>query len=211
MELPPYHMPTLINVLRSMWERGWAFIKKAGTIILLSTVFIWLGSSFGISGGSIVFGTDLPVETTFLGFIGLAIGWIFTPLGFPGVETAVATLLGLVAKEEIVAVLGVLDYMGLTKLSGFSFLMFNLLCAPCFAAIGAIRREMNSAKWTWFAIGYQCALAYAVSFCIYQLGMLFTGHLGGFIVGGIVSFIIIGAAIYMLVRPAKRSSLSLKD
>ena len=211
MELPPYHMPTFINVLRSMWERGWAFIKKAGTIILLSTVFIWLGSSFGISGGSVVFGTDLPIEVTFLGYIGLAIGWIFTPLGFSGVETAVATLLGLLAKEEIVAVLGVLDYVGLTKLSGFSFLMFNLLCAPCFAAIGAIRREMNSARWTWFAIGYQCTLAYAVSFCIYQLGMLFTGHFGGFIVGGIVSFIIIGAVIYMLVRPQKRSTLTVKD
>ncbi len=204
MELPAYHMPTPKNLFRSTWERGWAFIKKAGTIILLSTVLIWLGSSFGYVGGKYVFDPEnLPLEETILGGIGIAIGWIFAPLGFASIETAVATVMGLVAKEEIVAVLGVLDYINMTKLSAFSFLVFNLLCAPCFAAIGAIRREMNSAKWTWFAIGYQCGLAYAVSFCIYQIGMLFTGHAQTHAVGAVIAFGIIAFVCYMLFKPYK--------
>ncbi len=205
MELPAYHMPTLSNVLRSMWDRGWAFIKKAGTIILLSTVIIWFGSSFGVVGGSFTFAPgEIPIEKTLLGFLGLAISWIFIPLGFSGIETAVATVMGLVAKEEIVAVLGVLDFIGLTRLTGFSFLIFNLLCAPCFAAIGAIRREMNSGKWTAFAIGYQCVFAYAVSFCVYQLGMFFTGHFGWHVLGAFLAFAIIGFVIYMLAKPCKK-------
>ena len=202
MELPAYHMPTLVNLLRSMWERGWAFIKKAGTIILLSTILIWLGSSFGYVDGGYVFDPEnLPLEKTILGGVGIAIGWIFAPLGFAGIETAVATVMGLVAKEEIVAVLGVLDYIGLTKLSGFSFLVFNLLCAPCFAAMGAIRREMNSPRWTLFAIGYQTAFAYATSFCIYQLGMFFSGHSATYAFGAALSFVIIGFVAYMLFKP----------
>ena len=214
MELPAYHMPTLINLGRSMWERGWAFIKKAGTIILLSTIIIWLGSNFGIYEGQYVFSANLPegvefeLADTILGGLGIAIGWIFAPLGFSGIETAVATVMGLVAKEEIVAVLGVLNFTSMTKLSAMSFLVFNLLCAPCFAAIGAIRREMNSAKWTWFAIGYQCGLAYLVSFCIYQIGMFFSGSYGSYGFGAALSFVAIGFVIYMLVKPYKPTSAS---
>ncbi len=201
MELPEYHLPTVLNILRSMWERGWSFIKKAGTIILLSTVFIWLGSNFGFTDAGFVFSTEFELSDSLLGYIGLAIGWIFAPLGFSNIETAVATVMGLIAKEEIVAVLGVLDFTNMGGTAAISFLVFNLLCAPCFAAVGAIRREMNSARWTAFAIGYQCVLAYCVSFCIYQLGMLFTGNLGWHILGGIVSLCIIAFAVYMLVRP----------
>ena len=201
MELPEYHMPTGSNILRSMWERGWSFIKKAGTIILLSTVFIWLGTSFGFTDSGFVFSTGLELSDSLLGYIGIAIGWIFAPLGFGGIETAVATVMGLLAKEEIVAVLGVLDFTNMGGTAAISFLVFNLLCAPCFAAVGAIRREMNSARWTAFAIGYQTALAYCVSLCIYQLGMLFTGNYGLHILGGIVSLCIIAFTVYMLVRP----------
>ena len=205
MELPSYHLPTLKNLLRSVWERGWAFIKKAGTVILISTVIIWFGDNFGIVDGVYAFSGTLPqgveLEVTILEGIGAAIGWIFIPLGFAGMETAIATLMGLVAKEEIVAVLGVLSFDSMTPLAAFSFLVFNLLCAPCLAAIGAIRREMNSARWTWFAIGYQCLFAYATSFCIYQLGMLFTGHLGGHILGAMLSLAIIGFVLWMLFKP----------
>ncbi len=200
MELPAYHMPTPTNVLRSTWERGWAFIKKAGTVILLSTAVIWLGSSFGYQDGHYVFSTSLPLSETVLGGLGIAIGWIFAPLGFSSIETTVATLMGLIAKEEVVAVLGVLEFAGMTKLSGFSFLVFNLLCAPCVAAMGAIRREMNSSKWTFFAIGYQCVFAYATSFCIYQLGMLFSGSTSHTL-GAIISIGIIAFVSYMLFRP----------
>ena len=202
MELPEYHMPTGSNILRSMWERGWSFIKKAGTIILLSTVFIWLGTSFGFTDSGFVFSTELELSDSLLGYIGIAIGWIFAPLGFGGIETAVATVMGLLAKEEIVAVLGVLDFTNMGGTAAISFLVFNLLCAPCFAAVGAIRREMNSARWTAFAIGYQTALAYCVSLCIYQLGMLFSGNFAWYhIIGGIAALSIIAFAVYMLARP----------
>ena len=202
MELPEYHMPTVSNILRSMWERGWSFIKKAGTIILLSTVFIWLGTSFGFTDSGFVFSTEFELSDSLLGYIGIAIGWIFAPLGFGGIETAVATVMGLIAKEEIVAVLGVLDFTNMGGTAAISFLVFNLLCAPCFAAVGAIRREMNSARWTAFAIGYQTALAYCVSLCIYQLGMLFSGNFAWYhIIGGIAALSIIAFAVYMLVRP----------
>ena len=203
MELPAYHMPTLVNVLRSMWERGWSFIKKAGTIILLSSVVIWAGSRFGYVGGRYVFDLEMELSSSIIGGIGSAIGWIFIPLGFGRIETAIATIMGLIAKEEVVAVLGVLNFLDMTKLAAFSFMTFNLLCAPCFAAIGAIRREMNSAKWTWFAIGYQCLLAYLVSFCIYQIGSLFTvsAITGANVLGAILATLIIAFAVYMMARP----------
>jgi len=201
MELPAYHMPTIVNILRSMWERGWSFIKKAGTIILLSTVFIWLGSSFGFVDGKFVFDSELALENSLLGYLGMAVGWIFAPLGFSGIETTVATVMGLLAKEEIVAVLGVLDFAEMGGLAAISFLVFNLLCAPCFAAVGAIRREMNSGKWTLFAIGYQTGLAYAVSLCIYQIGMLVSGNFGWHILGGVASAAVIAACVYLIARP----------
>ncbi|MBQ8372263.1 MAG: ferrous iron transporter B [Clostridia bacterium] len=204
MELPAYHLPTVSNVLRSMWERGWSFIKKAGTIILLSSLLIWAGSCFGYVDGAYVFDLEMELENSVLGGFGTAIGWIFAPLGFAQIETAIATVMGLVAKEEVVAVFGVLDFLNLGKLAGFSFMVFNLLCAPCFAAIGAMRREMNNAKWTWFAIGYQCGFAYAVSFCIYQIGVLFTPERTGWnIFGAVIAAAIIAFAVYMMVRPAK--------
>ncbi len=204
MELPAYHLPTVSNILRSMWERGWSFIKKAGTIILLSSVVIWAGSSFGWTEGVFGFSTEFELEDTVLGAIGNGIKWIFIPLGFDNIKAAIATIMGLVAKEEVVGVFGVLDFGGLTQLAAYSFLVFNLLCAPCFAAIGAIRREMNSAKWTWFAIGYQCIFAYAVSLIIYQFGMLFTG--AGNVIGVIAAVILLAFMIFMLVRPYKEST-----
>ena len=204
MELPAYHLPTVGNVLRSMWERGWSFIKKAGTIILLSSIIIWLGSHFGWVEGAFGFSLDLELEDSILGAIGNAIMWIFAPLGFADIRATIATIMGLVAKEEVVGVFGVLDFMNLTQLAAYSFLVFNLLCAPCFAAIGAIRREMNSAKWTWFAIGYQCVFAYIVALCIYQIGGLFTGM--GFGIGTVVAILLIALFIYLLVRPYKEST-----
>ena len=204
MELPAYHLPTIGNVLRSMWERGWSFIKKAGTIILLSSILIWLGQHFGWVDGAFGFGMEIELENSVLGVIGRSIMWIFAPLGFADIRATIATIMGLVAKEEVVGVFGVLDFMHLTQLAAYSFLVFNLLCAPCFAAIGAIRREMNSAKWTWFAIGYQCLFAYIVALCIYQIGGLFTGV--GFGIGTVVAILIIIAFIYLLVRPYKEST-----
>lgn len=201
MELPAYHWPTVGNVLRSMWERAWSFIKKAGTIILLSSIIIWAGSVFGIVDGALAFNPDMELESSFLGMLGSAICWIFAPLGFGNIKAAVATVMGLVAKEEVVGVFGVLDFEGLTPLAGYSFLAFNLLCAPCFAAIGAIRREMNNAKWTWFAIGYQCVFAYGVALMIYQFGSLMTGS--GNIVGIIAALAALVFMIYMLVKPYK--------
>ena len=195
MELPAYHWPTVGNVLRSTWERGWSFIKKAGTIILLSSIVIWLGSTFGPSGWD----PEMELEASYLGVIGNAVKWIFAPLGFANIKATIATVMGLVAKEEVVGVFGVLDFEGLTKLAGYSFLAFNLLCAPCFAAIGAIRREMNNPKWTWFAIGYQCLLAYVVAFIIYQLGSMFTGT--GNIIGAIIALILLVIIGYLLFRP----------
>ena len=205
MELPAYHLPTVGNILRSMWERGWSFIKKAGTIILLSSVIIWAGSVFGnLPDGGFGFSTELELSDSVLGIIGGAICWIFAPLGFGEPTAAIATIMGLVAKEEVVGVFGVLDFMGMSALAGYSFLVFNLLCAPCFAAIGAIKREMNSAKWTWFAIGYQCLFAYAVSLMIYQFGLLFTGAVN--VVGLIFAVLVLAFMIFMLARPYKEST-----
>lgn len=203
MELPAYHWPTVSNVLRSMWERGWSFIKKAGTIILLSSIVIWAGSCFGMVEGSFGFSTELELSDSVLGVIGNGIKWIFKPLGFDNATAAIATIMGLVAKEEVVGVFGVLDFVSMSKAAAYSFLAFNLLCAPCFAAIGAIKREMNSAKWTWFAIGYQCGLAYMVSLVIYQLGSLFGGN--GNVPGVIVSLLLVAGVCYLLFRPYKES------
>lgn len=215
MELPAYHMPTLGNVLRSMWERGWSFIKKAGTIILLATIFVWFTSSFG--WGEDGFGM-VDMNESILAKIGGIIAPIFAPLGWGHWQGAVAAITGLIAKENVVGTFGVLfggfDEVAengwqvwtnmqaeFTPLSAYSFLVFNLLCAPCFAAIGAIKREMNNAKWTWFAIGYQCVFAYAVSMVIFQIGKLFTG--GGFGFGTIVAIALIAVFIYLLARPQK--------
>lgn len=208
MELPAYHLPTVSNILRSMWERAWSFIKKAGTIILLSSVIIWLGNSFGtfIENGQRVFGyltEEAEEASSILNMIGSGIAWIFAPLGFGDARAAVATIMGLVAKEEVVGVFGVLDFVAMSKLAGYSFLIFNLLCAPCFAAIGAIRREMNSAKWTWFAIGYQCGFAYVVSLIVYQLGSLFAGN--GNAIGVIFAVLLLAAVIFLLARPYKEA------
>ncbi len=209
MELPAYHMPTIGSVLRSMWERGWSFIKKAGTVILLSTVLLWMGSSFGmVPEGGFGFSLDMEMQDSLLGMLGSAICWIFTPLGFADSTAAVATIMGLVAKEEVVAVFGVLDFMGMTPLAGYSFLLFNLLCAPCFAAMGAIKREMNSAKWTAFAITYQCVFAYAIALIVYQFGLLFTGAVN--VIGLIFAVLVLAGLIFLLVRPdpAKRAAKS---
>ncbi len=202
LELPAYHLPTAVNLLRSMWERGWSFIKKAGTVILLSTVIIWAGSHFGtLADGSFGFSTELQLSESILGAIGNAISWIFVPLGFGDSASSIATLMGLLAKEEIVAVFGVLDFMGMTQLAGYSFLIFNLLCAPCIAAMAAIRREMNSAKWTAFAITYQCVFAYFISLIVFQIGSIFTGTLN--VAGLIFAFLALAFIIFMLVRPSK--------
>ncbi|MEE1356004.1 MAG: ferrous iron transporter B, partial [Clostridia bacterium] len=204
MELPAYHWPTVSNVLRSMWERGWSFIKKAGTIILLSSIIIWAGSVFGMVDGAFVFDPEMELENSILGIIGGAICWIFAPLGFDNIRAAIATIMGLVAKEEVVGVFGVLDFEGMTQLSAYSFLAFNLLCAPCFAAMGAIRREMNSGKWTAFAIAYQCLFAYAVALVIYQIGSVFTGGMN--VIGLIAAEAVIAGMIYMLVKPYKEAT-----
>ncbi len=196
MELPAYHLPTVGNLLRSMWERAWSFIKKAGTIILLSSIVIWAGSCFGRVDGSFTFSTEMELEDSLLGMIGGAVCRIFAPLGFGNIKATVATIMGLAAKEEVVGVFGVLDFEGMTRLAAYSFLVFNLLCAPCFAAIGAIKREMNSAKWTWFAIGYQCVFAYAVSLMIYQFGCVFTGKLN--VIGLIAALAVLAVIVYML-------------
>lgn len=213
MELPAYHLPTVLNVLRSMWERGWSFIKKAGTIILLSTILVWFTTYFGFADGSFRMLSEDELDMSILAYIGNAIAWIFAPLGFGTWEAAVASITGLVAKENIVGTMGILYGASgnvyevlsevFTGISGYSFLVFNLLCAPCFAAIGAIRREMNSAKWTWFAIGYQCGLAYSVALMINQFGGLFTGNVNA--LGLICAFVLLAFIIYMLVRPYKEA------
>jgi len=206
MELPAYHWPTLGNVLRSMWERGWSFIKKAGTIILLSTIVVWFLSRFGWQDGTFGMLEEEAIEFSILGYIGRGIQWLFAPLGWGEWRAVVASVTGLVAKENIVGTMGVL-YVGegtfyqelqaaMPGIVGFSFLVFNLLCAPCFAAIGAIKREMNSAKWTWFAIGYQTLFAYAVALMIYQFGCIFTGNIH--VVGLIAAILVLGLFIYML-------------
>ncbi len=201
MELPAYHWPTVSNIWNSVWDRTWSFVKKASTVILLSAILIWAGSSFGIVGGKLIFAPGMELSSSLLGIVGNALKWIFVPLGFGSADATVATFMGLIAKEEIVAVFGVLNFAGMTKLAGFSFLMFNLLCAPCFAAMGAIRREMNSAKWTAFAIGYQCAFAYAVSLMIYQFGSAFTGN--GNAIGLAAASVVLLFGVFMLVRPNK--------
>ena len=215
MELPAYHIPTVGNVLRSMWERGWSFIKKAGTIILLSTIFVWFTSFFGWVDGSFQMLTEDQMEFSILAHIGKAICWIFAPLGWGDWQATVAAVTGLVAKENIVATMGILYGGGdgtvyaniaaaFTAVSGMSFLVFNLLCAPCFAAMGAIKRDMNSAKWFWFAIGYECGFAYVIALIVNQLGKLFTGDVNVF--GLIVAILAIALIIYMLVRPYKESN-----
>lgn len=214
MELPAYHMPTAGNVLRSMWERGWSFIKKAGTVILLSTIFVWFTSSFGFVDGH--FGMVEDLSQGFLAGIGSALAWLFAPLGWGDWKMAVAAITGLVAKENVVGTLGILfgfaevaedgtEIWGnlassYSAAAAYSFLTFNLLCAPCFAAIGAIKREMNNAKWTWFAIGYQTVLAYMVSFCIYQLGTFIQG--GSLGLGTILAVLVLLGFLYLLLRPA---------
>ena len=204
MELPAYHLPTISNLLRSMWERASAFIKKAGTIILLSSIIIWAGSVFGFVDGAFGFDPDMELESSILGVIGGAICWIFSPLGFGNIKATIATIMGLVAKEEVVGVFGVLDFEGMSQLAAYSFLVFNLLCAPCFAAIGAIKREMNSAKWTWFAIGYQCGFAYCMSLVIYQIGSAFTGNLN--VIGLVAALAVVAVMVYMLFKPYKESN-----
>ena len=217
MELPAYHWPTLGNVLRSMWERGWSFIKKAGTIILLSTIVVWFTTYFGWVDGSFGMLSEDQMDYSILAKIGNAICWIFKPQGWGNWQATVASVTGLVAKENIVGTMGILYGGGdatvyqtlaskFTEPSGLSFLLFNLLCAPCFAAMGAIKREMNSAKWFWFAIGYQCGLAYLVSLVVYQIGVLITA--GTFGVGTVVAFLIIAFFLYMLFRPNKNAQFA---
>lgn len=213
MELPAYHMPTVSNVLRSMWERGWSFIKKAGTIILLSAIFIWFFSNFGFVNGS--FGMVEDLSDGLLAMVGSAVAWIFQPLGWGNWKAAVAAIMGLVAKENVVGTFGVLygfaevaedgsEIWGtlassFTQASAYSFLVFNLLCAPCFAAMGAIKKEMNNAKWTWFAIGYQTIFAYAVSFCVYQIGAVITG-VSAFGIATAIAILVIIGFLYLMIR-----------
>ena len=224
MELPAYHWPTVGNVLRSVWERGWSFIKKAGTIILLSTIVLWFLMSFGWTDGGFGMLEAEQLNDSILAKIGSAIAWIFIPLGWTqageGWKMAVAAVSGLIAKENVVATFGLLfgfsevaedgaEIWGslaqvMTPIAAYGFLVFNLLCAPCFAAMGAIKREMNNVKWFWFAIGYQCGLAYIVSLCIYQIGTLFTT--GAFGLGTVVAFLLVAGFIYLLVRPYKEST-----
>lgn len=217
MELPAYHMPTFGNVMRSMWERGWSFIKKAGTIILLSTIVIWFTSYFGWVDGQFRMLEDMELNNSILAKIGSSISWIFIPLGWGDWKSAVAAITGLVAKENVVGTFGILfgfaevaddgnEIWGslagnMTAVAAYSFLVFNLLCAPCFAAMGAIKREMNNAKWFWFAIGYQTGLAYIVSLCVYQIGTLITK--GVFGVGTFIALIFVAIFVYLLVRPYK--------
>ena len=215
MELPAYHMPTVSNVLRSMWERGWSFIKKAGTIILLSTIFVWFTTYFGWVDGQFRMLTKMELDHSILAAIGNGVAWIFAPLGWGNWKSAVAAITGLVAKENVVGTFGILfgfaevaedgaEIWGtlagsMTAAAAYSFLVFNLLCAPCFAAMGAIKREMNNKKWFWFAVGYQTALAYVVSLCVYQIGTLITT--GTFGIGTAVAFLLVIGFIYLLVRP----------
>lgn len=196
MELPAYHWPTVGNIARSVWERVCSFIKKAGTVILVSTLIIWAGSHFGTVDGVFGYHSEIDLNDSVIGVIGNGIGWIFAPLGFGDPAATIATLMGLVAKEEIVGVFGVLDFEHLGALAAYSFLIFNLLCAPCFAAIGAIRREMNSAKWTAFAIIYECGFAYVVSLIVFQIGSAFTGNLN--IVGLVFALFFLAIIVYML-------------
>lgn len=222
MELPAYHMPTVGNILRSMWERGWSFIKKAGTIILLATIFVWFTSFFGWVDGQFRMLDALELDHSILAAVGGTISWIFAPLGWGDWKSAVAAITGLIAKENVVGTFGILfgfaevaedgsEIWGtlassMTPLAAYSFLIFNLLCAPCFAAMGAIKREMNNIRWFWFAVGYQTLLAYVVSLCVFQIGsLIYTGTFGIFT---IVAFALIAGFIYLLVRPSKEQKVS---
>lgn len=220
MELPAYHLPTLGNVLRSMWERGWSFIKKAGTIILLSTIVLWFLSRFGFVDGAFTMLGEEEIGNSILAVIGNGIAWLFAPLGWGNWQAAVASITGLIAKENIVGTMGVLYGGGeistwamiarvFTGVTGFSFLVFNLLCAPCFAAMGAIKREMNSAKWTFFAIAYQCVFAYAIAFMINQIGGAFTGSLN--VIGLIIAILLIAFMLFMLFKPYKEANKLTKN
>ncbi len=211
MELPAYHLPTVGNLLRSMWERGWSFIKKAGTIILLSTIFVWFTTYFGFVDGTFRMLGEDEIGNSILAAIGNGIAWIFAPLGWGNWQATVASITGLVAKENIVGTMGILYPGGWTEigaaftgLSGFSFLLFNLLCAPCFAAMGAIKREMNNIKWFWFAVGYQCVFAYVIAFMVFQFGSIFAGGLN--VIGLIFAVAVFAFMIYMLVRPYKEAT-----
>ncbi len=215
MELPAYHMPTVSNVLRSMWERGWSFIKKAGTIILLSTIFVWFTTYFGFVEGAFRMLSEDEIDYSMLASIGGVLAWVFKPLGWGDWQAAVASITGLIAKENIVGTLGILYgggdgtvYQNLAAafngVTGYSFLVFNLLCAPCFAAIGAIKREMNNARWTWFAIGYQCGFAYVISLIIYQIGSAFTGNVN--VIGLTAAVAALGLMLYMLFKPYKEAT-----
>ena len=223
MELPAYHMPTVGNVLRSMWERGWSFIKKAGTIITLATILIWFLQGFGVENGA--FGMVEYMDNSILAKFGNLFAWLFIPLGWGGWKPAVAAVTGLIAKENVVSTFGVLYHFagelaengdeiwvnfgkdlanlsgGHAALAGYSYLIFNLLCAPCFAAIGAIKREMNNAKWTWFAIGYQCGFAYIISLIVYQIGLVFAGDIN--VIGFIAALVCLAGLLYMLFRKNK--------
>ena len=217
MELPAYHWPTLSNVLRSMWERGWSFIKKAGTIILLSTILVWFLTFFGWVDGAFRMLSEEEIEYSILARVGNAIAWIFAPLGWGNWQATVASITGLVAKENIVGTMGILYRAGegsvyshlaaaFTGLAGYSFLTFNLLCAPCFAAMGAIKREMNNRKWTWFAIAYECVFAYLVALAIYQIGAIFAPNVSVNVIGLIVAIAVVALGVYLLVRPYKEST-----
>ena len=219
MELPAYHLPTVSNVLRSTWERGWSFIKKAGTIILLSTILVWFTSYFGFTSDGFRMLAEDELDKSILAAVGNAIAWIFKPLGWGEWQAAVASITGLVAKENIVGTMGILYgaegpvYATLAHvfngIQAYSFLVFNLLCAPCFAAIGAIKREMNSPKWTWFAVAYQCGFAYIIALMIYQFGCLFTGNVH--VVGLIFAVAALAGIIYMLARPYKEATKLTKN
>ncbi len=220
MELPAYHLPTVGNVLRSMWERGWSFIKKAGTIILLSTIFVWFTTYFGWVDGQFRMLEDMEIDHSILASIGNIFAWIFAPLGWGDWKSAVAAITGLVAKENVVGTFGILfgfaevaedgsEIWGtlsahMTAIAAYSFLVFNLLCAPCFAAMGAIKREMNNIKWFWFAIGYQCLLAYVVALCIYQIGTWIT--VGSFGLGTVAALLLVAGFLYLLLRPSREHS-----
>lgn len=219
MELPAYHMPTAGNVARSMWERGWSFIKKAGTIILLSTIFVWFTTYFGWVDGQFRMLEDMEIDHSILASIGNLFAWIFAPLGWGDWKSAVAAITGLVAKENVVSTFGILfgfaevaedgtEIWGtlaghMTAVAAYSFLVFNLLCAPCFAAMGAIKREMNNIRWFWFAIGYQCLFAYVAAMCIYQIGTWVTAGVFGF--GTAAALVLAAGFIYLLFRPYREN------
>ena len=218
-ELPAYHMPTFVNVMRSMWERGWSFIKKAGTVILMSTIVIWFATYFGWVNGQFTMLDTMEIDNSILAKIGGILAPVFAPLGWGDWKSAVAAITGLVAKENVVGTFGIVygfsevaengtEVWGslansMTSAAAYSFLVFNLLCAPCFAAMGAIKREMNNRKWFWFAIGYQTLLAYAVSLCVFQIGTLIT--VGTFGIGTAISFLIVVFFLFLLFRPYKES------